>query len=143
MLQRKAQCHCAALTVLCEGDPTFVAMCHCQACQRRTGSAFNLGAWYAAQHVVISGETHIFQRTGEEGMQLSYHFCPACGANVYWLASSMEGFYGIAVGAFADPDFPPPTLSLYEEYRAKWVKVPEGIPCSMTTLSGINPKHHK
>ncbi len=31
---------------------------------------------------------------------------------------------GIAVGCFADPDFPAPKISLYEKRRHKWLEVP-------------------
>lgn len=130
MQQRKASCHCGNLILTCKGDPQFVAMCHCQACQRRTGSAFSLGAWFDQANVCIDGEYKVFARTGVEGLRLDYHFCPNCGSNVYWMATSLMGErIGVAAGAFADSDFPPPTLSSYEKRRHPWVVVPENIPC--------------
>ena len=33
---------------------------------------------------------------------------------------------GVAVGCFADPDFPAPQVSLYEQRRHRWVEVPAG-----------------
>lgn len=33
----------------------------------------------------------------------------------------------IPVGAFADPDFPAPTVSVYEERMHDWVSLPDGI----------------
>jgi len=35
--------------------------------------------------------------------------------------------YGIAVGAFADPDFPPPTLSVWEQTKHAWINLPEFV----------------
>ena len=107
----------------------FVAMCHCRACQRRTGSSYNLGAWYELSRVEISGEGNVFSRSGESGMQLSYHFCPECGSNLYWEASAVEDAIGIAGGCFADPAFPQPSFSIFGESRHEWVQVPEGTPC--------------
>jgi hypothetical protein len=36
----------------------------------------------------------------------------------------MEGFVAIPVGAFADPSFPAPTFSIYEDRMHPWVHVP-------------------
>jgi hypothetical protein len=35
--------------------------------------------------------------------------------------------YGIAVGAFAAPDFPPPTLSVWEQIKHSWINLPKGM----------------
>jgi len=35
----------------------------------------------------------------------------------------MPGVIAIAIGAFADPDFPPPEYSVYEERKHKWVTI--------------------
>jgi hypothetical protein len=37
------------------------------------------------------------------------------------------GLVAVAVGAFADPGFPPPTVSVYEARRHPWVVVPEDL----------------
>jgi hypothetical protein len=33
----------------------------------------------------------------------------------------------MAVEAFADPDFPPPTLSVWEQTKHSWINLPEGM----------------
>jgi hypothetical protein len=33
---------------------------------------------------------------------------------------------GVAVGAFADPHFPPPRVSVYDSRRHPWVQLPPG-----------------
>jgi hypothetical protein len=33
----------------------------------------------------------------------------------------------VAVGAFADPTFPPPRVSVYTKRRHGWVRLPTGI----------------
>jgi hypothetical protein len=35
-------------------------------------------------------------------------------------------YVAIPVGALADPDFPPPTVSVWEARRHSWVTVPDG-----------------
>ena len=34
---------------------------------------------------------------------------------------------GVAVGAFGDPDFPPPTLSVWELFKHDWVSLPASL----------------
>jgi hypothetical protein len=39
----------------------------------------------------------------------------------------LAGSVSVAIGAFADPDFPPPQFSIYDTRRHSWVKLPAGI----------------
>jgi hypothetical protein len=86
------------------------------------------------EDVTIEGETRVFTRTtGERGMDASFNFCPECGTSIWWGGrtdgSPLSGYYGIAGGCFADPDFPPPTHSVYERTKHPWINAPEGTPC--------------
>jgi len=47
-----------------------------------------------------------------------------CGATVYYEAEGLEEYVIIPVGAFADPGFPVPTVSVYEERMHRWVVPP-------------------
>ena len=58
---------------------------------------------------------------------MNFHFCPNCGGFVCWNADIRPDQYGMAVGAFADPNFPPPTYSVWEESNHAWVHLPDGI----------------
>ena len=130
-----ARCHCGQVTVTCSGDPYPVFMCNCTLCQRRTGSPIHIGAWWPMADVTIEGETREFTRTtGEQGMAATFNFCPACGTSIWWGGQTegdgpLVGYYGIAGGCFADPDFPIPTHSLYERSKHRWVDSPEETVC--------------
>jgi hypothetical protein len=39
------------------------------------------------------------------------------------LRATCTGVTAIAVGAFADPDFPPPVFSVYEGRKHRWVAI--------------------
>ena len=75
----------------------------------------------------IEGTNKRYARDAQEGRKIAFHFCPNCGSSVYWDADIRPDHYGIAVGAFADPDFPPPTYSVWEESKHAWVYLPEGV----------------
>ncbi|WP_323122882.1 GFA family protein [Burkholderia alba] len=127
MSTRIASCSCGQLTATVDGDPIRVSVCHCLACQRRTGSVFGAQARFARANVRFSGQGREFVRVGDEGGQCTFTFCPACGATVHYTIAGFEGFVGIPVGAFADPAFPSPSFSVYEDRMHAWVRMPDGI----------------
>jgi hypothetical protein len=108
-----------------EGDPIRISMCHCLACQRRTGSAFGMQARWTSDNVHIEGRSSEYVRTSDESdRDISFHFCPECGATVYYVCSDQPDLIAVPIGAFADPSFPPPTVSVWESRRHPWVAVP-------------------
>ncbi|SUX53755.1 GFA family protein [Chromobacterium vaccinii] len=126
MSNRLAACSCGQLTAQVSGDPVRVSICHCLACQRRTGSVFGQQARFYRKDVAIAGDSTVYVRVGDEGSRVKFHFCPVCGATVYYEPEGLEEFVAIPVGAFADPSFPAPSVSVYEERKHGWVAVPEG-----------------
>jgi hypothetical protein len=97
------------------------------ACQRRTGSVFGAQARFSRESVTISGQSRQYVRVGDAGSRIAFHFCPECGATVYWALQGHEEHVAIPVGAFAEPGFPPPAFSVYEERMHSWVRMPEDI----------------
>ena len=123
MIVRTAGCRCGQLRARCAGDPVRVSACHCLACQKLSGSAFAVQARWPDERVEFTGEYSEWSRTGDEGSHVTYRFCATCGATVAYTIAEMPGVTAIAVGAFADPDFPAPTVSVYEERKHRWVTI--------------------
>ena len=107
------------------GAPIRVSICHCHACQRRTGSVFGAQARFAVDDVTVAGEYSVYQRQGDAGGVIDFKFCPACGATVCYQLDSAPEMIAIPVGAFADANFPKPDFSVYEERMHPWVTLPE------------------
>jgi hypothetical protein len=119
---RRATCSCGQLEVATEGEPLLVYVCHCLDCQRRTGSVLSSGARFLREQVQIRGRSREFQRVSDRGEGRTYRFCPDCGSTVYWTwASAADEAINVAVGAFADPDFPPPVASFNERRSRPWL----------------------
>jgi hypothetical protein len=124
-MTRRAACNCGQLQLTCEGEPARISICHCLACQRRTGAAFGYQAWFERPKITaISGRSSEFKRVADSGKSVTSRFCPVCGSTVYWEA----GLIAVAVGAFADPAFPPPKHSVWERRRHAWVETPADLP---------------
>jgi hypothetical protein len=102
-------------------------MCHCLACQRRTGSAFAIQARFPSDRVHVAGRHSDYVRVSDEGEERTFRFCPDCGATVFYTTGDAPNLIAVPVGAFADPSFPPPTVSVYQSRRHPWVALPAGI----------------
>lgn len=127
MTKREARCNCGKLTAAVGGEPVRISVCHCRACQRRTGSVFGAQARFHDRDVTFSGASREYVRVADSGDRVTFHFCPDCGATVWYRLDAVPGFVAIPVGAFADPDFPPPRVSVYESRRHAWVVLPEEV----------------
>jgi len=123
MSERIASCGCGQLTVRCTGEPTKVSLCHCLECQKRTGSTYGIAAFFPRAAVRPVGEAHDYTRASDSGHPVTSHFCPRCRSTIYWEPARMPD--RIAVGAFADPGFPSPSQSVYDQYRHAWVRLPD------------------
>ena len=76
MQRRTASCNCGELTVTTSGEPVRVSVCHCLACQRRTGSVFAAQARFRLDAVQIQGESRQYVRIGDGGSKVTFNFCP-------------------------------------------------------------------
>lgn len=128
MPTRHATCNCGQLHLTIEGEPARVSMCHCLECQRRTGAVLSNQARFKREQITYAGEAKAWQRTAESGSVVTFHFCQVCGSTVYWTSQSFPDHVAVAIGAFADPNFAPPTVAVWEEARHAWVTLPPDTP---------------
>jgi hypothetical protein len=127
MATREAACTCGQLQLTAEGDPVRISMCHCLACKRRTGSAFGIQARFPSSGVHVTGRYSDYVRTSDDGEDRTFNFCPDCGATVFYTLDGVPDLVAVPIGAFADPLFPPPMVSVFESRRNPWVVVPATV----------------
>ena len=107
---RTASCSCGQLRIQVEGEPRGVGICHCLACQQRTGSVFAALASFSAPFKVFGTATE-YIRVGDQGAKFIFRFCPVCGTTVFHTEDGHNESVGVAVGAliFQRLDFPSTT----------------------------------
>jgi hypothetical protein len=129
MTVRTATCRCGQLSATVTGEPVRVSVCHCLNCKKRSGSAFAVQARWPAEQVQIEGASKTFEKAGDSSNPATFHFCPECGSDVFYLIDGkFEGLVAIPVGTFDDPWFASPDYSVYEDRKHDWVEiVGEGI----------------
>jgi hypothetical protein len=112
---RTATCACKQLSIRCEGEPVVVSLC-----QRRTGSVFGVAAFFPRDKVTIDGVACTYRRSSDNGFDVTFHFCGTCGSTVFWEPKRKPESIAVAVGCFADPHFPRPSKSAFDEHRHEW-----------------------
>jgi hypothetical protein len=121
MVVRIATCACERLRITCAGDPMIISMCHCLDCQKRTGSPFGVAAFFPRNSIEAKGAFRTYRRNSDTGFAVNFHFCPHCGSTIFWEPDRRPDAIAVAVGSFADPTFPAPSQSVYNERRHAWV----------------------
>lgn len=123
MVTRVATCRCGQLKASCEGEPVRVSVCHCLECQKRSGSAFAAQARWADDDIIVTGEAKVWERVADSGHRVTYRFCPDCGSTLTYQIEGWPGVTAVPLGAFADPAFPAPKFSVYEDRKHAWVDI--------------------
>lgn len=123
MAKRIAPCACGTLSASVETEPVRISLCHCEACKRRTGSAFGVAVFFSRDDAKIAGPSHVFTRNGESGKRVTFHFCPDCGSTVFWYPEFRPDRIAIALGAFGDDPSLAPQQAVHGERKAPWVAI--------------------
>ena len=138
---RKASCNCGQLRVTVKGpDPERISLCHCNLCQKQSGSVFAVQARFPREQVTIEGKSTAWKLPLAKANATEYrncvslggggtfHFCPVCGSTVWYTADADEARIGVKIGAFAAPTFPAPKISGFEEYQHPWAMRAADLP---------------
>ena len=93
-------CHCGHISYEAQVEPGTVRVCHCNDCQKLTGTAFRTNiASLPGTFALTGGTPKIYIKTAESGNKRAHAFCPECGTPIY--AASPEpnpSSYGLRVG---------------------------------------------
>jgi len=136
MTARIARCACGRVEVKVQGEPQRVYVCHCDFCQKRSGTTGTESAWFASHQVLeIASDTKIYNGleldgvgVAELGLGVSYYFCATCGSTVFSTIAEIPGIHAFAVGCFVDPDFAPPTEEYWTDLRPDWLaSIPDAV----------------
>jgi hypothetical protein len=135
----KASCNCGQLRVTVVGpDPERISLCHCNLCQKQSGSAFLIQARFPREQVTIEGKSSVWKISAKEAQALPYktcasqgakfYFCPKCGSTVHYTSDADAARIGVKIGTFTDPTFPPPKISGFESYGHPWAMKAADLP---------------
>jgi len=122
-------CLCGAVRFRARNEPQRCGACHCTYCQKRTGSAFGIGAYFKTEDVEMRGDgmRTYEHRSDETGRWIRQEFCPRCGTVVTWTVEALPGLRALAVGSFDEPKRLKIERHGWLRSAHSWFTPPEGV----------------
>jgi hypothetical protein len=125
----RGRCSCGETTYYIDGESVNAVLCFCSACQKAAGSDRFFGVWYHPdQFNLVSGHLTPYERVGESGHSVTYHFCKSCGTTVY--GDSSYGIKIVSGSTLEEGHDIKPKMAIYTESAPSWTVLPKDIPCS-------------
>ncbi|WP_317930716.1 GFA family protein [Halioxenophilus sp. WMMB6] len=124
MSKISGSCLCVAVTFECEREFSSFHLCHCEQCQKTTGSAHAANLFTNINNIHwLSGEA-LIRRYDVPGRAISSAFCGDCGSPVPYVSKSGQSLV-IPAGSLNEPVAIAPQDQLFWHERADWYE--EGI----------------
>ena len=117
-------CLCGQLKFAAQGDPRWVAYCHCASCRRHTASPVSCFVNFDLGHVHFSGERTIY--VSSPGVKRS--FCATCGTPLAYETAKRTGEIDLYLNAFDHPETFTPQKHVYHAEGIPWFDVRDDLP---------------
>lgn len=122
MAPYRGGCSCGAVRFAIR-DYLYALVCHCDACKKRTGSAFGVSVVVEDADILeLRGAMTTYTRIAESGRPVPYDFCPTCGTTIRWRIEKFRDRTIFAGGAFDDIGDLAPAGEMYMESALDWAR---------------------
>jgi hypothetical protein len=118
-------CLCGSIRYKSTAEPTLTAICHCDNCQKQTGTAFSIIVGVPEDSLSFEGEDSLgeFGDQGETGQAVRRRFCRNCGSPLLSLVESVPGVGFIKAGTLEDRSRLAPTMHIWCDTAQPWVRM--------------------
>lgn len=101
------RCLCEAIEYAVEGAPRDIINCHCEFCQRATGSAYLVETTFDKDKFTLRrGDPAVYQhRSDGSGKRIHIHFCARCGTKTHLTFERFPAIVGVYSGTFDEKDW--------------------------------------
>ncbi len=116
-------CHCGRIRYRAEIDPGKVRLCHCQDCQKLSGSPFRVVVAVPENDFsIVTGKPRIYVKISESGNERQQSFCENCGSPIYATSNESEPKkFGIRVRTIDNGDKLIPERQFWTKSAVKWL----------------------
>ena len=121
-------CLCGAVTFTVANPPLLGGQCHCDHCQRASGTGHMSLAFFKEEDVSIQGEETRYSSETDSGSTNTRSFCPTCGSRLFGRNTARPGVIGIAVGVFDDHSWFKPDRIVYHRSKPDWDFMDPAVP---------------
>jgi hypothetical protein len=122
-------CLCRSVRYRSDAQPMMTAVCHCENCQRQSGTALAIVVGVPAGSIEFEGEENLatFVDRGESGNPVNRRFCKKCGSPIVSLVEMMPNLTFIKAGTLDDKSWLRPTMHVWCDSAQPWVQIPAGM----------------
>lgn len=122
-MRLSGKCSCGAVRFTI-GSYLYAQVCHCDACKKRTGSAYGISVAIDNDDLEeFRGEVRTFTRIAESGNAVEYDFCPTCATTIRWRVAALHNRQVLAGGAFDNPSVFELVGEMYTAEALSWARV--------------------
>ncbi len=134
------RCLCGDIRYRFEGEPLWVAHCHCESCRRQTSSAVATFVGVRTDKLSFtSGAPAIYHST--PGVDRS--FCPRCGAPIAFASDqAFPGETHLYIGTLDDPNGRAPTFHVHTGEQLHWFEILDDLSRYEESGQGSKPVGH-
>ena len=130
MQQISGKCLCGTVQYTSDvTEPVFTIICHCNDCQRQTGTAFSMTVGVPKQSLVFKNEDHLKEYVGEAatGKKVQRKFCKDCGSPIISEIEVMPDLYMIKAGTLDDKSWLKPTHQFWCSSKHPWLELSDEL----------------
>jgi hypothetical protein len=119
------QCLCGGIKFEAQGEPLWVAHCHCHSCRRNTGAPVTTFVGYPlSERTYTSGQHKTY--SSSPGVRRS--FCPDCGTPLCYESDGFPGEIHLYISTLDAPERFNPQLHVHIADQIPWLNFDDGLP---------------
>ena len=129
MTDISGSCLCGSVRYKSTATPELTAICHCDNCQKQTGTAFSIIVAVPENTLTFQGEESLgeYLDQGDSGGAVRRRFCRNCGSPLLSIVESVPGLGFIKAGTLEDRSWLAPTMHIWCDTAQPWVDMDEGM----------------
>jgi len=129
MQKLTGKCLCGSIQYSSEAEPIFSIICHCDDCQRQTGTAFSMTVGVPKASMKIDNEDKLKEFIGESasGNKVRRKFCPDCGSPIISMIAMAPDMYMIKAGTLDDKSWIKPTHQFWCSTKQPWLELSDEL----------------
>ena len=121
------RCACGQITLSIAADPVGTRQCWCRQCQQIAAGGPTHNAIFPAEAVGVEGELASAEWKAASGNTLTFHFCPACGTQIYGQSSARMHLKTVRLGAIDQPHGLKPQMAIWVSEAPDWAQIDPGM----------------
>lgn len=127
----KGHCRCSGVEVAITGEAVLSVLCHCNDCQRSTGSAVLASVGFADEDVTWTSKSTLGEYVAGTCTRL---FCNQCGSPIAQRHESAPEKIFFNTGFMDEPNDFPPTYHTFAGQQLDWLKLSDNLPRHKSTV---------